>query len=312
MFSSRQFRYSVLGVDILTFLFLCVSNAYSQDGDPFDHDSNRGEVRAGISAGGWSVAWGKTIDEGEYARFMLAVASSATCECFTPLNKYFDNLLTENVRKFQSSAKDAGQDAMMNLLAQAFQSRGQVFRNGRLEVQAGIATYQRSKRVVYHEPSTSKKKVSYGFGWTYVPEVTMEKKERVIPLPNHHQPYIKFRVVSAPHNSSPHLTPSRPPVFPSNNSQGFPPPQTGRLHEVKIENATSFAVSYQLFRVGIGWESFVIQPGQGNSHTSSATDFRIQYDAFFAPGVQNEQHTQRPGYRHAFIQIPNGLRLKAI
>jgi hypothetical protein len=118
--------------------------------------TTRNEVRRDIETANWQVVWGITINEGEYAKFTLAIAASIAAENPTPIYKYFDDYLNRTIDKVLRNAPEIGLNALHNLIVRAFDNRGRIFRNGRLEVSAGIATYRRWDRVVYDEPRTYK------------------------------------------------------------------------------------------------------------------------------------------------------------
>jgi uncharacterized membrane protein len=163
----------------------------------YAESTNREEVRAGLSGGGWSVVYGDLINEADYALFIAAVASSVACECPAPIYEYFDHQLQAQIDKIERTAPDIALEALEDLFVQAFNSDGEVLRHGRLEISGGLATYNRWETIIYHEPRTYKCKQDLPFGgWTWIMCTTTEEVERTTPYPNNFQPYFRFRWVS--------------------------------------------------------------------------------------------------------------------
>lgn len=158
-------------------------------------ESNRGEVRANLAAGGWQIVYGDLINEGDYVEFVAAVAAAVACECPAPIQVWFDNQINAQVTKMQTAAPGVATDYLIRLLIESLDNNGQIFRTGRLELSAGLATYRRWETVIYDEPRTYRCKQNLPFGgWTWVPCTTVERVTREVPLPNNFQPYIRFRV----------------------------------------------------------------------------------------------------------------------
>ncbi|BBM86275.1 hypothetical protein UABAM_04661 [Candidatus Uabimicrobium amorphum] len=152
--------------------------------------SSKGEVQRNIKRGGWDVVWGVTIDEKEYIKFGLSAYSGNPWV-------YFSNYLDRNIDHFARNLRGVGKRALKDLIIRSFKSRGAKMRIGRIEVKAGIATYRRWKRVVYDEPRTRKVKrwINKRWGWwTWTVQVYTARVTKRIPLPNHHQPYVAFRI----------------------------------------------------------------------------------------------------------------------
>lgn len=160
-------------------------------------ETNRNEVRQAIETDHWQVVWGITINEGEYAKFLIAVAAAAETGNPGPIYQYFNDYLDRTIKKVARNAPEIGLRALHDLITRAFNSQGRVLRNGRLEVSAGIATYRRWEHVIYDEPRTYKCKQKLPFGgWTWSVCTTTERVEKDIPWPNHHQPYVRFRWIN--------------------------------------------------------------------------------------------------------------------
>jgi hypothetical protein len=159
--------------------------------------TNRNEVRANLAKGGWSVVYGDLINEADYALFIAAVAAAVACECPTPITEYFDYQLQEQLNKIQNTAPDIAQAALYSLLIQAFNSKGQTLRHGRLEVSADLATYRRWEEIIYDEPRTYECWYKIGPVKTKGVCTKTERVKKVIPYPNNFQPYFRFRWVAS-------------------------------------------------------------------------------------------------------------------
>lgn len=163
-------------------------------------ETNRNEVRAGIAQGDWQVVYGDLINEADYAEFVLAVAAAVASENPAPIYAFFDAQLEAQLAKIEQTAPEIAGQALVDLLLRAFDSQGQVFRNGRLELSAGVATYKRWERVVYDEPRTYRCKQDLPFppgAWTWSICTTTERVEKIVPYPNNFQPYIRFRWIAS-------------------------------------------------------------------------------------------------------------------
>lgn len=156
--------------------------------------TNRNEVRANLEKDGWSVVYGDLINEADYARFVAAVASSVACECPAPIYEFFDDQLQQQLTKIKRTAPSIAQDALEKLLVRAFNSKGNVLRQGHLEVSGGLATYKRWDTVIYDEPRSYKCKIYGPLGtWTWGLCWETVRVEKKIPYPNNFQPYFRFR-----------------------------------------------------------------------------------------------------------------------
>lgn len=161
-------------------------------------DSNQKEVRAKIAKGGWHVYYGEKITEAEYAGISAAVAASVATENPAPVLKYLEDYVDRTVTKLKGKAPELTATVLRELVEKAITTKGGSAKLGKVDVKFGIATYKRWQRVVYHEPRTRQvRKEKKVLGKTIVwhePEVYMEKVEKIIPLPNWHDPYIGIRV----------------------------------------------------------------------------------------------------------------------
>jgi len=133
-------------------------------------ESNRNEVRANIAKDGWRVVWGITLNEAEY------VECIATFVAGKP-ELYFNSLLQRNINKFAKNAPGIAADAVRDAVIESLRNRGRTIRLGQLEVDGGIATYQRWVHVSFHNPIDGR--------------LIRHKQE----LPNHHTPYVRFRLI---------------------------------------------------------------------------------------------------------------------
>lgn len=162
----------------------------------FAESSNRNEVRKTLAKGGWSVVYGDLINEWDYFEFTAAVASAVACECPTPVFRYFNAQLNAQIEKVQRTAPNIAYDALVDMIIRSFSGKGTVMRQGKLEIGAGLATYNRWEAVSYKEPRSTKCKAKLPFGgWTWVPCTTMVTVYKQVPLPNNFQPYVRFRFV---------------------------------------------------------------------------------------------------------------------
>jgi hypothetical protein len=152
-------------------------------------DSNRNQVRANVESGGWNVVWGVTINEAEYAKASASLYSGS-------FSAYFDNLLQRNIDKFRAKSGGVAASAIVSTIRQAFKSNGATLRAGKLGVKAGIATYNRWQMISYKVPDgTERYKIKGPFGtWTYGYRPKFKTVTKKVPLPNHHQPYVAFRL----------------------------------------------------------------------------------------------------------------------
>jgi hypothetical protein len=133
--------------------------------------SDRDKVRAQISAGGWEVAWGDLINEGD---ILTAVISGFTGGAAIPA--WVEQQIQVQMLKFGKSLNDVSpgireqaKNKVQEIVKKAMRGEWNI---GGLGVKAGVATYHRYW------------KGPFG-GWQNL-------------WPNHYQPYIAFRMTSAP------------------------------------------------------------------------------------------------------------------
>ena len=156
--------------------------------------TSREEVRRNLYNGGWSIAWGHTITEKEYAETAAALGVSVYTGQAEVAIEYAKYLARINYEKMRGQLPGVGRELFVNWVVQSIQKGTPLVYRG-VELDAGFATYRRWERVVYHEPQTKTHWVKAGPFKTKVFKVEMVKKERIIPWPNHHQPYIRLRPV---------------------------------------------------------------------------------------------------------------------
>jgi hypothetical protein len=152
-------------------------------------DSNRNEVRGRVAEGGWEIVWGELVNEAEYAKMVAALYTGSP-------EAYFSDYLDRTIARVQRTAPDVGKQAILNAMQRAFRDNGRSFQLGKVGVKAGIATYQRWNDVIVDVPDgVERYRIDGPFGtWTYGYRPRMKRVERRIPLPNHHQPYVGFRI----------------------------------------------------------------------------------------------------------------------
>ena len=152
-------------------------------------DSNRNEVRANVESGGWNVVWGVTINEAEYAKASISIYSGS-------YSAYFNSLLQRNIEKFTTNAGGVVASAISEAIKQSFKGRGTMVRVGKVGVKAGLATYNRWQMVSAQVPDGWERyKIKGPWGtWTYGYRPKWKTVQKKVPLPNHHQPYVAFRL----------------------------------------------------------------------------------------------------------------------
>ncbi len=194
-----------------------VTASLSLTNSAFAQESNRNTVRSNLSKDGWSVVWGKNFTEADWARGTLAIAESVAAENPGPFLKWFGETVDENFSKIERNLKDVSKRDLQNWVVQSLKSK-KIIRYKNFRIEAGFATYNRWKRVVYDEPRTRQVKKSLPFGgWTYVPEVYTARVEKQIPLPNWHQFYLRYQLVSGNTNSG--GSSNNPPTTSNSNSR---------------------------------------------------------------------------------------------
>lgn len=256
----------------------------------FAQDSNRNKVRSRISSGGWHIVWGVTINEPEYAKF------AAACYSGTPYT-YFSDLLDRNIDKFSRNVSSVSRQGLHDTIAKAFKDRGRHFEINKIGIKAGIATYHRWKYVSAHIPGGTERYKIYGprnpftgkraWAWGYRPKMVLVKKR--IPLPNHHQPYVGFRLYGV---------------------SGISESSSNWTGTIRIYNNSSSKVYYKLKRGG-NWKSFSLKPGYYNEHKDSLipAKFTIEFDFSFASGYQKKRYNLSPNKHFKFSKSKNKLDL---
>lgn len=151
-------------------------------------DSNRDQVRANVASGGWDIVWGVTINEAEYAKASVSIYSGS-------YSAYFNDLLQRNIDKFRANAGGVVASAISGAIKESFQGRGTTIRVGKVGVKAGLATYNRWQMVSVQVPDgTERYKIKKWGMWTYGYRPKWKTVTNKVPLPNHHQPYVAFRL----------------------------------------------------------------------------------------------------------------------
>jgi hypothetical protein len=159
-------------------------------------ESNRNDVRSRVADGGWEIVWGVNINEAEYAKFAVAFAASVASGNVGALAAYFKNDLDRSIDKFLRNAPGIAKDALRKAVMNALKDRGQTIRVGKIGVKGGIATYKRWEAVSIYEPDGMERykiRLPLG-GWTWGWRPKFKKVTNKLQLPNHHQPYVGFRL----------------------------------------------------------------------------------------------------------------------
>ncbi|HRX62054.1 MAG: hypothetical protein ABTS22_05950 [Accumulibacter sp.] len=176
-----------LVVILLTVSQISIAQIGFGGGDWLGHDSNKREIRDELQSNNWFVVYGKPVEEGD-------MGVMAACTYFGCLSNYFEYYLDDTINRIERQMPGLTHDILVQLIENCFKYKGQIFSHLTLQMQAGIATYRRWKRVVYNEPRTYECKQPLPFGgWTWSVCTTTEEVEKEISLPNHHQPYLRFR-----------------------------------------------------------------------------------------------------------------------
>ncbi|MDM4019332.1 hypothetical protein [Roseiconus lacunae] len=245
--------------------------------------SNRNEVRANLSRG-WSVIWGKNFTEADWARGLKAIAESIASENPGPFLAWFSSVIDENFAKIQANLGNVTRRDLERWIVQSLRQK-QIIRYGGLRIQAGFATYNRWQRTVHHEPRPKWKWIYGPFGSkTKIPDgVEMHKVEHKIPLPNWHQFYIRYQLVSSGGGGS----------------------GGAREYKIWIENPTHNRVYYKL-----NGDSFHVEPNKTKWHSRRGnSSFNVEFDQSFSSGYQRRGYSLTAGSRNYFSIQGNGLDL---
>ncbi len=179
--------------------------------------SNRSEKRREVAEDGWQVVWGVNVDEIEYVELTAAVAGAAVSGGGT-LALYFTEYLERTLAAVERQLPNLDRSAVLKSLAQALemaiQGRPGHIRLGGLEIEAGLASYNRWLEFDY--PAIAKWPPPK-CEWVEIPGtdiklegfcVRIDMQTFKSNLPNHHQPYIKLRYTDG---SAPQPKGNRPP-----------------------------------------------------------------------------------------------------
>jgi hypothetical protein len=175
----------ILTLGIVMF-FAIGSAAHARGGEEAKIVTDQAAVRAKLVSGGWHVAYGSTYQGFDWSRL-------AACSTYQCINAHFDSQLTQAINKFERPVTGLTAAAIRDLILKAVKAKGTNIRRANLQVSAGLATYKRWLRIVYQEPHT------YPCKWGMC--TTLVEKEKTQPLPDHQQPYIKFRFGDTPDDS---------------------------------------------------------------------------------------------------------------
>lgn len=243
-------------------------------------DSDRNDVRSRIASGGWNPVYGELVNEAEYAKMAAALYTGS-------IGAYFNDYLDRSIAKFQRTAPDVAKKALWDAVKRAFKDRGKSFKVGKIGIKAGIATYRRWKYVSAHVPTgkTEKYKIKGPLGtWTYGyrPEMKLVKKK--IPLPNHHQPYVAFRIYPTSGNSG------------SSGGGGNSGSATGSRIDYTIYNSTDRTIKFQL----PSGKWYKLSPGKTGKYYNTRSNPRITI-----PGSKRGDYRLTSG-KHKFWIMTDG------
>jgi hypothetical protein len=177
----------ILAVLALTTVTLSIEGNYS----------NYGEVRSKIESGGGTLVWGsKKLNEAEHMEFISALNRATVEGNPRQVLQYFDqDKLNQIINEFLRNAPGVGRRAMDKLIIKAFNNPEQVFREDKLEVSAGVATYREWKRVIKNETRTYKCRwKGPSDKWTWGECTNQIPIEVEVQLPSQYEPYIRFRI----------------------------------------------------------------------------------------------------------------------
>lgn len=123
-----------------------------QEAKAFAESSNRNKVRSKLSQG-WQVVWGHNFTEGDWVEGLGAISTSVAAENPGPFLKWFNGKVEQNWVKINQNFPDISKQFFKQMLVQSLREKKVIFYKN-LDLDAGFATYDRWKRVVYHEPRT--------------------------------------------------------------------------------------------------------------------------------------------------------------
>jgi hypothetical protein len=155
-------------------------------------ESNKSEVQRS-KANGWSIAWGNEIDHLKEVEFSAAVTASVACVCTAPLQGFIANELESTAERIASQLADVSKEFLIKLLLDSLKNGG-VKRISGFDLEAGLATYNHWRKVIYHEPRTRIGRCGPRWARFNCPETYIAEVEREVSLPNTFQPYVRFRV----------------------------------------------------------------------------------------------------------------------
>jgi hypothetical protein len=162
-------------------------------GTSFAEESNRSDVMKNVEKGWNKTAWGVVVNDAEYLKFTAAVAKAIATENPAPVMRYFEDMVRRNISKFKKEAGGIAEEVLWEAIVDGMKN-GKISKFDRLELKAGLATWQRWQIVSYHEPRTYKCKQSLPFGgWTWGVCTTTELVRKRVSLPNWHQPFVSIR-----------------------------------------------------------------------------------------------------------------------
>ncbi len=155
-------------------------------------ESNKSDVRRS-KEDGWNVAWGNEINHAKELQFSGAVAASVACICTAPLQGFVAAELESTATTIANQLTDVSKKFVIKLLLDSLENGG-VKRISRFDLEAGLATYNHWRKVIYHEPRPRMGRCGPSWARFNCPEEAhMEEVERKVPLPNTFQPYVRFR-----------------------------------------------------------------------------------------------------------------------
>jgi hypothetical protein len=155
------------------------------------YQTNRGQVKASLYDGNGArvyVGLGKELDHQEYYLFANAVGASIVAGNPGPAAAYLEYLLVETKRELIRTLGGEGRRFLQDVERDIMVALDRAIRTGQasnfyyrgMRVDVGIATYNHWKKISGHYPKIDRLQISWGYA------------ERVIPLPNTHQPFVRI------------------------------------------------------------------------------------------------------------------------